>query len=349
MPTKGVVVAPTDDAAPIDALCTERVANRPIVCHALDTLMSAGITELAVVAPAPALEAIRACVETDGGAEPDVRYLAQTGRSDLLGSLEAASPFVGDDSAVVHLADGLVGEPPDRFSRLLAEVPEGLLLFVHRSCAEHAGLGPATERLLGVTELSGSRSRLSVAGVCAFGPGLLRRASTAPGGPDSNFDLIAVAEWLAGLGHKPQVGFVQSWRRYRGDSLDLLELNRLVLDQHAPGGDAIDTGDNRIEGRVSIHPTAELKSSIIVGPTIIGAGARISNSFVGPYTSVGASAEIEGAEIERSIIADGARIMHVSRRIEGSTIGQRATIFRDFALPRGLRLHVGANAEMAFS
>ena len=86
-----------------------------------------------------------------------------------------------------------------------------------------------------------------------------------------------------------------------------------------------------------------------MGPSIIGAGARISNSFVGPYTSIGARAEIEGAEVERSIIADGARIMHVSGRIEGSTIGQRASIFRDFALPRGIRLHVGANAEMAFS
>jgi glucose-1-phosphate thymidylyltransferase len=349
MPTKGVVVAPTGEAAPIAALCTARVGNRPIVCHVLDTLVSAEITELAVVAPAPVLQAIRACVEEDGGTGRNVRYLVPTDRPDLLGSLEAAAPFVGEDATVVHLADGLVGEPPDRFSRFLAEQPEGLLLLVHRSSAEPAGLSAATERLLGVTQLSGSRSRLSLVGVCAFGPGLLRRASGAPAGPDSGFDLIAVAEWLASQGHKPQVGFVQSWRRYRGDSLDLLELNRLVLDQHAPEAEPIDTGDTRIEGRVIIHPTAELKSSIIVGPTIIGPGARISNSFVGPYTSIGAGAEIEGAEVERSIIADGARIMHVSRRIEASTIGQRATIFRDFALPRGIRLHVGANAEMAFS
>ena len=161
--------------------------------------------------------------------------------------------------------------------------------------------------------------------------------------------MIAVAEWLARQGHQPHVGFVQTWRQYRGNSLDLLELNRLVLDHHAPEAEPVDTGDNRIEGRVSIHPTAQLTSSVIVGPSIIGAGARISNSFVGPYTSIGARAEIEGAEVERSIIADGARIMHVSGRIEGSTIGQRASISRDFALPRGIRLHVGANAEMAFS
>ena len=122
-----------------------------------------------------------------------------------------------------------------------------------------------------------------------------------------------------------------------------------MLDQHTPEAERVDTGDNRIEGRVSIHPTAELTSSVIVGPSIIGAGARISNSFVGPYTSIGAGAEIEGAEVERSIIADGARIMHINRRIEGSTVGQRATIFRDFAVPRGIRLCVGANAELAIS
>ena len=342
-------MAPTDGGASVEALCTERVANRPIVCHALDALVSAGTTELAVVAPPRALETIRTCIERDGRTSAAVRYVGQTRRPDLLGSLDAAASFVGDDPAVVHFADGLVGNTGDRFSRCIVEEPEGLLLLVHRSPDKHAGLGPATERLLGVTELNGSRSRLAVAGVCVFGPRLLRLASVAPVRANRECDLIAVAEWLASQGHQPHVGFVQTWRQYRGNTLDLLELNRLVLDQHAPEAEPVDSGDNRIEGRVSIHPTAQLRSSVIIGPSIIGAGARISNSFVGPYTSIGARAEIEGAEVERSIVADGARIMHVSGRIEGSTIGQRASIFRDFALPRGIRLHVGANAEMAFS
>ena len=349
MRTKGVVVAPTNDEASVEALCTERVANRPIVCHALEALMSAGTTELAVVAPPRSLDAIRACVESDSTSEANITYVRQTTRPDLLGSLEAAVSFVGDDPAVVHFADGLVGGMADRFSPLLVDEPEGLLLLVHRSSDKHAGLGPAIERLIGVKELNGSRSRLAVAGVCVFGPHLLRLASRAPAGSDRKCDLIALAEWLASQGHRPQVGFVQTWRQYRGNSLDLLELNRLVLDHHSPEAEPVDAGDNRIEGRVIIHPTAQLRSSIIVGPSIIGAGARISNSFVGPYTSIGARAELDGAEVERSIIADGARIMHVSGRIEGSTIGQRASIFRDFALPRGIRLHVGANAQMAFS
>jgi hypothetical protein len=41
--------------------------------------------------------------------------------------------------------------------------------------------------------------------------------------------------------------------------------------------------------------------------------------------------------------------MHISRRIAGSTVGHRANIFGDFSLPRGIRLHVGANVELALS
>ena len=67
------------------------------------------------------------------------------------------------------------------------------------------------------------------------------------------------------------------------------------------------------------------------------------------YTSIGARAQIEGAEIERSIIADGARIMHVGGRIEASTVGRRASIFRDFTLPRAMRLHVGEGVELALN
>ena len=145
MPTKGVIVAPTDDVASVIAPCTARVANRPIVCHALDALLSAGITELVVVAPPRALADIRACVDDDRGPGHTLRYVAQRSRPDLLGSLEAAASVVGDDPAVVHFADGLVGETLDGLSPCLGEGPDGLLLLVHRAPDKHAGLGPVTE------------------------------------------------------------------------------------------------------------------------------------------------------------------------------------------------------------
>ena len=325
----------------------QRIANRTIACHAVENLAAAGIDELAVVATPGTIDEVRECIERDLGDGITPTYICQHDRIDLLGALGAAAGFVGDDRAVVHLADGLLGQQLDQVADLLHETGPDMLLLLHRSDTGHDELGPATQRLLGVTELNGSPTRLALAGVCVFGPGTMRRAADVGAAFQPEVDLLQIAEHLAAEGNALEAVVVRSWRRYQGNPLDLLELNRVVLDQLHPQGELLHRGDNRIEGRVIISPSAAVDSSIILGPCIIGADARVSNSYIGPYTSIGAGADIEGAEIVRSIISEGARIKHISGRIEGSTIGPRAPIFRDFRLPRAMRLHVGEDVEVA--
>jgi glucose-1-phosphate thymidylyltransferase len=352
MRCKGVVVVPAEGAsrrASDDPAATRRIANRAIVCHVLDGLAAAGVDELAVVAPPALASEIRRCIEEDGGCGSAVTHLTYTGRDDLLGALAAAQAFVGDDACLVHAADGLIGHDLVHCADLLDSDLSDLLLLLHRTAEKRERLGPAAQRLLGISELNGSKTCLSLVSVCVFGPGALRLACARGGAAPEELDLTAIAEQVADAGGSLRTKFVRTWRRYCGDPQDLLELNRIVLDQQTPEMEAIDDGDNRIEGRVIIHPTAEVSSSIILGPTIIGRDARVSNSYIGPYTSIGEGAEIEGAEIERSIIADGARIMHVGGRIEASTVGRSARIFRDFALPRAMRLHVGDGVELALN
>jgi glucose-1-phosphate thymidylyltransferase len=98
---------------------------------------------------------------------------------------------------------------------------------------------------------------------------------------------------------------------------------------------------------VVIHPTAHLESSVIRGPVIIGAGARVVDAYVGPYTAIGDGVRVEGAEIEHSIILSGASILHIGGRLEASVVGRDAKVYRDFSLPRALRLQVGDGVEVA--
>jgi glucose-1-phosphate thymidylyltransferase len=349
MPCKGIVVVspgvPSFQTGEGSA-GAQRIANRPIVCHVLDALVAAGITEIAVVGPPQPVSEIRSCIDDDGEAAPAITYLAPDVREDLTGALAGVESFVGDEPCIVHFADGLVGQEIAPFAELLEAEPLDLLLLLHRNSDKRDRLGPATRRLLSITELNGSKTRLGLVGVCLFGPGALREACASVQSSDPGFDLTAIAECLVGNGRSLQAGFVRTWRRYCGDPMDLLELNRIVLDQQTSDGDSFDWEDNRIEGRVVIHPTAEVTSSVILGPCIVGPHARVSHSYIGPYTSIGAGAEIENAEIVRSIISEGARIMHISGRIEASTIGRRASIFRDFRLPRAMRLHVGEDVEV---
>jgi glucose-1-phosphate thymidylyltransferase len=328
---------------------TRRVANRPIACHAIESLAEAGIERLAVVAPPDELSEIRECLDGELGAGITPTYLAQTHRSDLLGAIRTAAPFVNGDPTVLHVADGLLGQA------LIGAVPAreeelpDLLLMLHRGDGSQQGLEPSTQKLLGLTEINGRGARLALAGVCVFGPALLERAAQTPSHSREPIGIIAIAEHLASTGSRLEASVARCWRRYRGAPADLLELNRIVLDQQIVHGETVEHGDNRIEGRAVIHPTAEVRSSIVLGPCIIGAGARVADSYIGPYTSIGARADIEGAEIVRSIIAEDVRIKHIGGRIEGSTIGRHANIFRDFGLPRALRLHVGDGVEVGLN
>ena len=96
-----------------------------------------------------------------------------------------------------------------------------------------------------------------------------------------------------------------------------------------------------------IHETATVSTSVLVGPVVVGEGAEVTNSYIGPYTSIGAGAQIEGVEIERSIISPNARVMHVGARLVSSLVGRDAHVFRDFSLPRAMRLRVGEGDEVA--
>ena len=96
------------------------------------------------------------------------------------------------------------------------------------------------------------------------------------------------------------------------------------------------------------HPSAVLESSVVRGPAIIGPGARITHSYVGPYTSIGRDVLIEGAELEHSIVFPGARIQHLSSRLEASVMGAGAG-FPRVPPAAALRVTVGDGAEVSLA
>jgi glucose-1-phosphate thymidylyltransferase len=345
MRLKGIVVVPNSAWKAGHLSGIERVANRPILCHAVESLAAAGVASLAVVAPVEAVPEIRTCLNADLAPNLQAVVLPQRGRSDILGTLEAASAFVGKDPAILQAADGLLGERLELTSGELGDDGPDLRLMLHRSNDHRDGLDASIGRLLGLRELNGA-TRLSLTGVCMFGPGFLSRAAAMSHEVGAELDPVEVAERLAADVAVVEGTVVPSWRRYRGDPLDLLELNRIVLDQQHPCREPYEGGDNHIEGRVIIHPSADVTSSVIIGPSIIGAEAHITSSYIGPYTTIGPGARIVGAEVVRSIVAEGAQIMHIGGRIEGSTIGRRANIVRGFSLPRALRFHVNEDVEV---
>lgn len=317
------------------------VANRPIAHHVLDAIAAAGVDEVVATGTADVLLDVRRCINGYRPGSLRVEYAVAASGSDSTEALRAAAPLVGAAPCIVHVADGLLDQPLDSYVDLLTQRSTDLVLL-----CPAPGLQPTNGSPLHRDTPRSIPSLMCDAGIGAFGPGAFRQACASDAQPQSP-GLCTLAQRLSASGRHVEVQIADGWRRYSGDPQDLLEVNRLALDLLGPQVRHAASTENRIEGRAQIDPTASVSTSVIVGPVVIGEGAQISNAYVGPYTSIGPRAQIEGAEIERSIISAGARVMHVGARLVSSLVGPDAHVFRDFSLPRAMRLRVGEGDEVA--
>jgi glucose-1-phosphate thymidylyltransferase len=138
---------------------------------------------------------------------------------------------------------------------------------------------------------------------------------------------------------------VHGWWKDTGQVQDMLEANRLILDDL---GESIEGElvESRVEGRVVIEEGARLERATVRGPAIVGRGSRIIDAYIGPYTAVGEGVTIERAELEHSIVLSGSEISDLEYRIEASLIGKHVTIRRGPPLPKAYRFVVGDNADV---
>jgi len=79
---------------------------------------------------------------------------------------------------------------------------------------------------------------------------------------------------------------------------------------------------------------------------IIGADARVSGAYIGPFTAIGNGVELKDTEIEHSIVLEGAKITDLGTRIEDSLIGRNVRIFRLPVRPSAYRFMLGDNSEV---
>jgi glucose-1-phosphate thymidylyltransferase len=328
--------------APAPALLP--VANRPLLGHALDWLGAAGIREVAVVSGDRLANEARATLAGDWPFE--LNWLVQVAGERLGESLAALTGFLDGEPFVLHLADSLARQS---LPSLVGSHEAGdldAIVVVHRSADGPQSVVDIRERLGGVRRTAPPElGRSATAGVAVLGARVVDEVGDLDAWPGRELNVLA--ELVNQVGGSVRVRRATGWWRF-GPGVDAaLDGNRFALEALAETPLRGEIIDSRIQGAVSIHPTARLESSIVRGPAVIGAGVRLRDAYVGPYTSIGNDVVIEGAEVEHSIVMPEASIRHLGGRLEASVVGPGARVCRDFRLPRALRLSVGRGAEVS--
>jgi glucose-1-phosphate thymidylyltransferase len=325
------------------------VANKPVLFYGIEALVEAGITEIGIVIAPETGQEIRDAVGDGSALGAGVTYIEQEAPLGLAHALLTAEDFLGQSPFVMYLGDNLLRDGIVELAEAFrASQPEALILLTK----------VADPTAYGVAELDGERvvrliekpseppSDLALVGVYMFSPAIFAAAHSIEPSARGELEITDAIDALIDGGKRVESHIVRGWWKDTGRLEDMLEANRLVLEdlETRVEGELV---DSEVEGRVVIEKGARLERSRVRGPAVIAAGASLTDSYVGPYTAIGPDVIVSGSEIEHSIVLAGSRIESLPARMEASLLGKDVSLTRSDGVPKTMQFLVGDHAEIS--
>ncbi|MGZ4921204.1 MAG: glucose-1-phosphate thymidylyltransferase [Halobacteriota archaeon] len=328
------------------------VANKPVLVYALEDLKRAGITDVAVILGLNGREQVIERIGDGVQYGVNVSYIDQGAPLGIAHAVACAEDFMGEEPFVVYLGDNILRHG---ITQLVSDFDEN-------SCDAVVALQrvPDPQRY-GVAELDDSghlaqlvekptvpKSDLALVGVYLFTRSIFDAIQHIEPSWRNELEITDAIQNLIDNKRVVKHHVIQGWWKDMGMPEDILEVNRLLLDDLVPIADGIIEEGAIVRGRVSIGKGTVLRAgSVVSGPSIIGNNCTIdAGTYIGPYTSIGDGTRISGAHIEHSIVV-GESLIACKKIIVESLIGDKTQIRSiDHKLPKGHRLIVGSGSSI---
>ena len=327
------------------------LANKPILYFGLEAIRDAGITEVGIVVGETATD-IRTAVGDGSQFGLNVTYINQDLPRGLAHAVLVSRDFLGDEPFVMYLGDNLVIDGITSFVNAFRhEQPNATVLLTKVDEPQHFGVAELNEKgdiVRLVEKPSEPPSDLALVGVYLFDQNIHEAVRAIQPSARGELEITDAIQWLIENGFRVTKHVLTEPWIDTGKRQDLLEANRIVLENIATSIRGSVDSESRIDGRVIIEDGAIIERSVIRGPAIIGAGAHISGSFIGPYSSIAADCEIKDSELEHSVILEGARITGINRIVD-SLVGRHAEVQPSDEQPKAHRFMIGDHSQIWLS
>lgn len=319
------------------------VANKPVLLYCLEAMREADIKEVGIVVGDTKKEIIGA-VGDGSRFGLNVSYIEQDEPRGLAHAVMVSEGFIGKDRFVVMLGDNIILDGIGRFVES----------FDNDNANSHILLAKVgNPNQFGVAQISEGRvvdliekpkefvSDLALVGVYLFDEHIFSAVQHIEPSFRGELEITDAIAWLIKNGFTVSHHVVSGWWKDTGKLEDVLEANRLVLDQVDMRVEGEIDAASSIELKVVIEKGCKIKNSRIRGPAIIGSETIIEDSYIGPFTSIARHCVIRGVELEQSIVMDECEIIDAGARISDSLIGKNVVIRKNESLPRTIQIMAG--------
>ncbi|HXN36461.1 MAG TPA: glucose-1-phosphate thymidylyltransferase [Solirubrobacteraceae bacterium] len=331
------------------------VANKPVLFYGIEAMAQAGIEEVGIIIAPDTGPEIEVAAGTGERFGLRISYIVQDEPLGLAHAVLTAESFLGDSPFVMYLGDNLLqGGITDLVAAFREHEPDALILLTPVPDPENYGVAELEQSPPGevgrvvrlVEKPREPATNLALVGVYMFTAAVHEAARAIEPSARGELEITDAIQHLVDSGLRVEPHIVRGWWKDTGRLQDMLEANRLILD-NLVGRVEGELVDSQVDGRVVIERGARLERSTVRGPAIVGAGARLNDCYVGPYTAIGEDCEISRSEVEYSILLAGCTVCDLDGRMESSLLGRNVTVRRGDRQPRAYRFMVGDNSDIS--
>ncbi|HHJ52198.1 MAG TPA: glucose-1-phosphate thymidylyltransferase, partial [Caldithrix abyssi] len=190
------------------------------------------------------------------------------------------------------------------------------------------------------------KSQFAVSGIYIYDKSIFEAVNNIKPSARGELEISDAHQYLLDHGYKITYSEITGWWKDTGKPYDLLEANRLILDNMNEDIQGEIDRDSLVTGKVKIGAGSKIINSTIRGPVIIGQNTVIENSYIGPFTSIYDDCIIKNSEVEFSILLKECKIIDVDIRIEHSLLGNDVEIVKAGGRPATHRFLIGDQSRV---
>ena len=325
------------------------VANKPVLFYAIEGVIRAGAKDVGIIVGPNKEKVIETVEKVDWGI--NISFIHQEEPIGIAHAIKISRDFIGEEFFTTYLGDNILKGGIGDYKKLFEEsgADAGILLSAVKNPQEF-GIAEVDDRgnvKRLIEKPKKPSSNLALVGIYFFNKTIFEAIEHLKLSWRNQLEITEAIQWLIENGYNVSSTVVKGWWKDTGRSEDILEANRLVLDEIEPLTQGEIEAEASIQGRVSLGKnTIVKKGSVIKGPSIIGRDCEIGpNTYVGPYTSIGDNCKIVNGEIESSIVMNST-LINCKKKIVDSLIGINAKILESEHIPRGCRFVIGDSSDV---